>query len=202
MRTTNRVLMAAAASVMALALTGCGSDDGGSKVPTAGGATSGTGTGGTGSGSGGSGGGGGSGDGELAAYIDGKRAFVKCLRENGIDAPDPDANGQVDLGDNAALKKNPTFLKASEKCAAINPPVPEAVEKSLQPKLSPEQIKIRRDYAECMQKNGAPDFPEPAADGYDAGDIEWDQTSAGAKRATRTCAPIIGDPVDPGPGKG
>ncbi|MFD3946966.1 hypothetical protein [Streptomyces sp. NPDC058579] len=192
MRTTNRVLMAAAASAMALALAACGSDDGGAKVPTAGGSSTSKASG----SADGSGGGG-----ELAAYIDGKRAFVKCLRENGIDAPDPDAKGQIDLGDNAALKKNPTYLKASQECAALNPPVPESLEKSFQPKLTPEQIKIRLDYAECMQKNGAPDFPEPGPDGYGS-DTEWDQTSAGAKRATRTCAPIIGDPVDPGPGKG
>ncbi|MGW2018155.1 hypothetical protein [Streptomyces sp. NPDC001927] len=197
MRTTNRVLMAAAATAMALALAGCGSDDGGSKVPTAGGSTTSKA-----SGSGGGSGDGSGGGGELAAYIDGKRTFVKCLRENGVDAPDPDAKGQIDLGDNATLKKNPAYLKASQECASLNPPVPESLEKSLAPKLSPEQIKVRREYAECMQKNGAPDFPEPGPDGNVYGDAQWDQTSAGAKRATRTCAPIIGDPVDAGAGKG
>ncbi|MER7955519.1 hypothetical protein [Streptomyces sp. NPDC096030] len=197
MRTTNRVLTAAAASVMALALTGCGSDDGGSEVPTAGGATTAA------SASGGGDGGGSSApDGELAAYLDGKRAFVKCLRENGIDAPDPDAKGRIDFGDTAALKKNPAFLKASQTCASLNPPVPESVEKSLAPKLSPEQIKVRREYADCMQKNGAPDFPEPGPDGNVYGEAQWDQTSAAAERATRTCAPIIGAPADQGPGKG
>ncbi|MFF9914417.1 hypothetical protein [Streptomyces sp. NPDC013457] len=198
MRTTNRVLTAAAASVMALALTGCGSDDGGSKVPTAGGATTAS----SASGGGADGQGPGAADGELAAYLDGKRAFVKCLRENGIDAPDPDAKGRIDFGDTAALKKNPAFLKASQTCAPLNPPVPESVEKSLAPKLSPEQIEVRREYADCMQKNGAPDFPEPGPDGNVYGDAQWDQTSAAAKRATRTCAPIIGAPADQGPGKG
>ncbi|KOG08920.1 MULTISPECIES: hypothetical protein [Streptomyces] len=192
---TNRVLLAAAAAVVAFALTGCG-DGGGEagRIPTAGdGATSGGTTAGQASGSG---------KDEVAAYVEGRRAYVKCLRENGIDAPDPDANGQVDLGDGVALKKNPTFRTASEKCAPLSPPVPEEIERRLAPKLTPEQIKTQFAFADCMQKNGAPDFPDPAPDGNVYGDVQWDSTTAAAKQAARTCAPIIGQPVDQGPGKG
>jgi hypothetical protein len=187
MRTTPRVLTAAA-SVMALALTGCDTDGGGAKVPTAGGATP------TASSNGGA-------NGALAEWVDGQRAYVKCLRENGVDAPDPDAKGKIDFGDTRVLKENPVYMKASMKCASFSLPVPEGMEESSQPKLSPEQIKTKREYAECMQKNGVPDFPEPGPDGRQR-DVLWDSTSAAAKQATRTCAPIIGAPVNPGPAKG
>ncbi|MEU6167246.1 hypothetical protein [Streptomyces tanashiensis] len=196
---TNRVLLAAAAAVTAFALTGCGGggDDGAGKIPTAGDGTSSTGTGKATTGSGDAGG-----KDEVAAYIEAKRAYVKCLRENHIDAPDPDANGQVDLGDAGALKKNPAYIKASEKCGPLNPPVPAEIERRLAPKLTPEQIKTQFAYADCMQKNGAPDFPDPEPDGNVYGDVQWDSTTAAAKQAARTCAPLIGDPVEQGPGKG
>jgi hypothetical protein len=190
---TNRVLMAVVtASVMAVTLAGCGGEDDAPKVPTAGGDNASAASGKTAAPDGGD---------DVAAYVNAQREWVKCLRENGVDAPDPDAKGQVDFGDNAALKKDTKFLNASEKCASLVAAVPESLENANQPKLTPEQIKVKRDYADCMQKNGAPDFPDPGPDGTAQG-TEWDQTSAGAKRATRVCAPIIGDPVDQPEGKG
>jgi hypothetical protein len=187
---TNRVLMAVVtASVMAITLVGCGGEGDTPKVPTAdGGNASGT----TATPGGGD---------DVAAYVNAQREWVKCLRENGVDAPDPDAKGQVDFGDKTALKQDTKFLNASEKCASLVAAVPESLENANQPELTPEQIKVKRDYADCMQKNGAPDFPDPGPDGTAQGS-EWDQTSAGAKRAARVCAPIIGDPVDRPEGKG
>ncbi|MEU1225508.1 hypothetical protein [Streptomyces sp. NPDC005828] len=197
---TNRVLLAAAAAVTAFALTGCGGggDDGAGKIPTAADGPSSAGTGRTTAG----GGSGGGGKDEVAAYVEAKRAWVKCLRENHVDAPDPDANGQVELGDARTLKKNPAFLKASRKCSELNPAVPAEIERRLAPKLTPEQIKKQFEFADCMQKNGAPDFPDPEPDGRVYGDVQWDSGTAAAKQAARTCAPIIGDPVEQGPGKG
>ncbi|MFB6837055.1 hypothetical protein [Streptomyces sp. NPDC056361] len=190
---TNRALFAAAAAAVAFALTGCGGGGEAGKIPSAGDATLPTGTAGPSSGGG---------KDEVAVYVEARRAWVKCLRENGVDAPDPDANGQVDLGDGAALKKNPTFRKASEECAPLSAPVPEEIERRLAPKLTPEQIEKQFAFADCMRKNGAPDFPDPAPDGNVYGDHPWDSTTAAAKHAARTCAPIVGTPVDQGPGKG
>jgi hypothetical protein len=190
---TNRVLMAVVtASVMAITLAGCGGEGDAPKVPTAGGDSASAASGKTAAPGGGD---------DVSAYVNAQREWVNCLRENGVDAPDPDAKGQVDFGDNAALKKDTKFLNASEKCASLVAAVPESLENANQPKLTPQQIKVKRDYADCMQKNGAPDFPDPGPDGTAQGS-EWDQTSAGAKRATRVCAPIIGDPVDQPEGKG
>nr|WTB32303.1 hypothetical protein OG781_25020 [Streptomyces sp. NBC_00830] len=195
---TNRVLLAAAASVMAFALTGCGSGEGGSKVPTAGGGGSSASAGKTGGQGGGN---------DVAAYVESQRKWVACMRENGVDLPDPDSKGQVDMsGQGLALKKDPKFLNASQKCADFKGTVPQALEDANQPKLTPAEIEAARDYAACMQKNGAPDFPDPGPDGYfsntNSGQSEWDQSSAGAKRATRVCGHIIGVPTDAPAGKG
>ncbi|MFE1905895.1 hypothetical protein ACFW96_19845 [Streptomyces gardneri] len=198
---TNRVLLAAAAAAVTLALTGCGGGgEGGGKIPTAvDPTTTATATGGTGGTTTGSGGGG---KDEVTAYVEAQRAWVKCLRANGVDAPDPDENGQVDLGDARSLKSNPASRAALEKCGKDKPAVPAEIERRLAPKLSPEQIRKQFEFADCMQKNGAPDFPDPEPDGHVYGDNQWDSTTAAAKRAARTCAPIVGDPVEQGPGKG
>ena len=204
---TNRVLLAAAAAGMALALTGCGGggDEGTGKIPTA---VEGTASGGTSGGTSDGTGkttatGSGSGKDEVAAYIDAQRAWVKCLRASGIDAPDPDENGQVDLGDARPLKSNPASRAALEKCSKNKAGVPAEIERRLAPKLTPEQIKKQFEFADCMQKNGAPDFPDPEPDGHTYGDAQqWDSTTAAAKQASRTCAPIIGHPTEQGPGKG
>jgi hypothetical protein len=129
------------------------------------------------------------------------------MRKEGIDLPDPDSRGQVDLsGLGLTMKKDPEFMRATQQCAGFEATVPQGLEEAGEPKLTPAQIKVKRDYAACMQKNGAPDFPDPGQDGYggndNSGRPEWDQSSAGAKRATRICAPVIGEPADPPAGKG
>jgi hypothetical protein len=140
--------------------------------------------------------------GSVEEYVDGMREWVTCMRENGIDLDDPDDKGRVDFGDGDTrrrMKADPQFLTASEKCASVHPAMSGEMERSLNP-LTPEQIEIRNEYADCMRDNGAPDFPDPGPDGY--GEGEWDQSSAGARRAARICGPIIGDPTDPPPAKG
>ncbi|MEV1066906.1 hypothetical protein [Streptomyces sp. NPDC050263] len=198
--TTDRVLPAVVASIVAFALAGCGSGDGDSKVPTAGGGSSSASATTTGEQGGGD---------EVAAYVKAQRDWVRCLRDNGVDAPDPDEKGQVDFGggDGArALKKDPKFLDASQKCADKQATVPESIEDANRPELTAAQIKVARDFAACMQKNGAPDYPDPGPDGYQRNDNsgipEWDQSSAGAQRATRVCAPISGNPTNQPPAKG
>lgn len=194
-RSTGRTVLVGAAAVTALLLTGCGGDGGGDKVPSAvGGSASGAHT------SGGSDGG--SGD-DVAAYVRSQRAWVACLRKEGVEVPDPGPLGTVDLGDHRGDKKDPAYNRAQEKCRHLSVAMPESVQEKTRPRMSAEQIRTQRRYAECMQKHGAADFPDPGPDGYVSADQEeWDQTSASARRATRTCAPIIGDPVDQPAGKG
>ncbi|MFM9443871.1 hypothetical protein [Streptomyces acidiscabies] len=184
---TGRLRLVGAASGLVLALAACGGGSGDeAEVPSVRGssaapsAKSGGATGGD----------------DVAEYVRGQRAWVACLRTEGVDVPDPDALGQVDMGDAAARKTDATFRAASEKCADVKPPVPESVLEKLRPELSDRQKETQRRYSACMQGKGAPDFPDPGPDGYLPEDARWNQASAGAKRAIRACAPIIGDPAD------
>ncbi|GAA1884390.1 hypothetical protein [Actinomadura bangladeshensis] len=185
---TNRVVLAAVACVAAVALGGCGGG-GEAKIPTA--------AGGAAAPSAAAGKGGGD---EVAVFVQSRRDYVTCLRKNGVDVPDPDAKGNIDFGGDRTIKKDPKFLAAAQKCSGLLKPVPESIEKGNQPKLTAEQIRVKQRYAKCMQENGAADFPDPDSDGYVQG--EWDQSSAGAKRAIRICGPIVGVPASPGPAKG
>lgn len=190
-----RVVPVVAAALVVLA--GCGGGGGGdAKVPSADG-------GGRSSAAGGSAGQGGGSD--VAAYVESQRKWVACMRQNGVDLADPDSKGQVEMsGLGPAVKKDPKFLNASTKCAKFKGTVPQDLEPT-EPNLTEAQLKVQREYATCMQNNGAPDFPDPEADGNrndNSGDPGWDQTSAGAQRATRLCAPIIGAPTDQPVGKG
>ncbi|MFE3905575.1 hypothetical protein ACFXPY_36140 [Streptomyces sp. NPDC059153] len=136
-----------------------------------------------------------SGSSELAGYVEGQRKWVECLRDEGFDIPDPDSRGRVDFGDNSKWKRDPKALRAQEKCASLSLPIPESVLKEQQPELSEEEIGKNRRYAKCMQEHGAPDFPDTGTDGHFQ-ESPWDSASAGAKRAARACAPIIGIPDD------
>ncbi len=142
---------------------------------------------------------------EVATYVEGVRDYVACLRAEGLKVTDPDPKGKFEFqGDLKLLKADPGFIAAQEKCRALLPPVPASlIEK---PVMSAAQIDLARRYASCMRENGAPDFPDPGPDGYPpertSGEPTWDQTSEGARRATRACAGIIGDPTEAGPGQG
>ncbi|MDT0546888.1 MULTISPECIES: hypothetical protein [Streptomyces] len=184
-----RAWPAVVVSVVALGLAGCGGGGGdGDEVASARSGKR-------------SSGGSKAGDGEVARYVEGQRKYAECLRGKGLDVPDPDAKGRIEYGDVRELKADPKFRAAQEKCSEYSLPVPEELEKETRPELSAKEIATKKRYSACMQENGAPDFPDTGDEGY-FDEKMWDQTSAGAKRAIRTCAPIIGAPADPGKGKG
>ncbi|MEH0841829.1 hypothetical protein V6U81_05455 [Micromonospora sp. CPCC 205711] len=141
----------------------------------------------------------------VTAYVEGVRKYVACLRDEGVQVSDPDAKGKIEFsGDRRALKSDPKWRAAQIKCNDLNPPVPQGLEDK--PVLTPEQIEAARRYAQCMQTNGAPSFPDPGPDGYQPdsndGTSAWDPTSPGAKRASAACASIVGQPASPGAGVG
>jgi hypothetical protein len=141
----------------------------------------------------------------LTAYVEGVRSYVKCLRAEGVKVSDPDPKGRFQFeGDLGALKADPKFAAAQLTCRDLLPPRPAGLQD--RPAKTAEQIDTARRYARCMRANGAPDFPDPDPDGYyptrSGGSSGWDQTSVGARRASRACAPIIGDPARPGTGVG
>ncbi|MEU3601642.1 hypothetical protein ABZ714_23410 [Streptomyces sp. NPDC006798] len=133
-------------------------------------------------------------DSELSVYLDGKRKHVACMRQNGVEVSDPDAMGRVkyDMGaSNKELKSDPKFLRANEKCAGLLTVVPDSVEREMNPEPTRKEIEDKKKYATCMQENGAPDFPDARDDGHYE-DVPWDASTAGARRASRKCGPVLG----------
>jgi hypothetical protein len=135
---------------------------------------------------------------QLEEYLAAQRQWAQCLREQGVNASDPDAKtGVVTFPANS--KRDPKFTPAQQHCAGLLRPAPAGLEARTAPNLTPEQLDVARRYAACMQTSGAPDFPDPGPNGF--GDTPWNQTTAGALKASRTCGPIVGE--TPGtPGKG
>jgi hypothetical protein len=139
----------------------------------------------------------------LTQYVEAVRAYVACLRAEGIKVSDPDPKGALTFeGDPRTLKTDPKFLNGQKKCAGLHPAIPE--ELIDKPAMTAAEIDAARRYAKCMRENGAPDFPDPGPDGYfpSRGDPGWNQDAPSAIKAGRICGPIVGEPVSPGPGKG
>lgn len=83
--------------------------------------------------------------------------FARCMREAGIDVPDPEPGKQPDLGFGAGA--DGTKLRAAlAKCDAVAPGVHAGA-------TSPGGVEQTRKLSECIRKNGVPDFPDPGADG-------------------------------------
>jgi hypothetical protein len=139
----------------------------------------------------------------IAQYVEAQRAWVHCLRDAGLEAPDPDAKGRVAL--DSAGKVDPTFRAAQQKCASLSVAVPAGVEEK--PTYSAEEIRYRRDYAACMRDNGEPDFPDPDASGSWPEDGTNGGSMADPRKAEAICAPVLAggapDPsATPAPGQG
>ena len=152
-----RILIVALAAATALALASCrGNSDDGEGVATAGGAPTSTATGNNSDA--------GTDDGDMAEKM---RTFAACMRETGIDMPDPevDSEGRVrmQIGEGPNEGGTPPdrekFEAAQQACKQYLPNGGEP------PKMDPEQVEQARQFAKCMRENGVPDFPDPQADG-------------------------------------
>ena len=113
-----------------------------------------------------------------ANFEDAMVEYAACMREHGIDMPDPQVQsdgGDVTTGKGGMVFAMPlgatsgangevdeTFAAASEECS----PILEAVRREM-PKLSPEEEAKMRDnalkFAQCMREHGI-DMPDPTFD--------------------------------------
>lgn len=128
-------------------------------------------------------------------YIDLQRRWVRCARAQGLDVPDPDDTGQVLIPVTPKLRADPgPANRAMDACAKFAVTPPDSVMKLRDEKvhLTAAEKEMFRKYTACMQTSGAPDFPDPKPNGT-LGDGEWVQDSAGARRASAKCGPIVGD---------
>jgi hypothetical protein len=87
------------------------------------------------------------------------RAFAQCMRDHGVDVPDPQPGAGP--GGGMALNLNPddpTFRAAFEACRSKLPNNGEP------PRLNAEQLEQYRQFAACMREHGV-DVPDPNPDG-------------------------------------
>jgi hypothetical protein len=87
------------------------------------------------------------------------RKFAQCMRDNGVDMPDPEVQpgGGVLMrrGQGTNINPNdPKFQAAMEKCRPLLP------NGGVPPTLSPEELEQQRKFAHCMREHGI-DFPDP-----------------------------------------
>lgn len=121
--------------------------------------------------------------------------FAECMREHGIDVPDPEAGdggGAVQF----ALPRDSDSSAMNEAMEACEEFLPNGGEPM---KLSPEELAEARKFSECMRENGVEDFPDPDADGsivIEGGAMDVDDEFKAAQEACSAHLP--GDGEAPG----
>ncbi|MBX6388676.1 MAG: hypothetical protein IRZ08_06700 [Frankia sp.] len=133
--------------VLALMAAGCGSDDGGDGIATAGGPTV---------------------DASASARPasdpedaqEQQLRFAQCMREHGVDMPDPEVNDSGGTSITIPDGTDPQQVDAAtEQCKQHLPNGGEP-----QP-VDPEMLERTREFSKCMRANGIPNFPDPGEDG-------------------------------------
>ncbi|MDX3000933.1 hypothetical protein PWY87_04575 [Kribbella solani] len=83
--------------------------------------------------------------------------FTQCLRENGLNVPDPEpGKGPMLKFDKNSGITQEQVQKAMEACRQYDP--------QAEGGANPQQAENGRKYAECMRKNGVEKFPDPKPD--------------------------------------
>ncbi len=128
-------------------------------------------------------------------------AFAKCMRENGVDMPDPDPNGGFSAGQRNVNPSDPKFQAGLKKCQSLMPSGG-AMNRTFDAASQQKML----DLAKCMRQNGV-DMPDPQFDAN--GKMSMDGSVSGlmnnpkaasAMQACRQYAPSGGPGGGPGAG--
>ncbi|WP_143651004.1 hypothetical protein [Streptomyces phaeoluteigriseus] len=115
-------------------------------------------------------------DSEVVRYVERQRKYAACLRKEGLDVPDPDARGKIDDEAFEAIKADiGSSVSALNKCDHLQSPVPDYLAEEMTPTRAPEEITQDKNFADCMQENGVPEYPDPEFDAK-----SWPKKGAGA----------------------
>jgi hypothetical protein len=141
-------------------------------------------------------------DGSKQSFRDAMLDFSKCMRQHGVDMPDPtftdgaggDTGGAVmmggpgkDMDPNSA-----TFKSAQTACQ----PIMDAAQKNFTPPSPEEQAKMRDQavkFAQCMRGKGF-DVPDPTFDDSGGMKIESRQAPSGSSGGPSSDGPAAGGP--------
>ncbi|MCC6832360.1 MAG: hypothetical protein IT200_13520 [Thermoleophilia bacterium] len=127
--------------------------------------------------------------------------FAKCMREQGVDYPDPqpDENGNLrpQRPDATGTGDRAEFQTAQEACRQYL--------EAARPQLTDEQRQEREDqllaFSKCMREEGVEDFPDPSADtGPGAFRDAIDPDDPATQKALETCQERVGGFGIPGGG--
>jgi len=120
------------------------------------------------------------------------RKFAQCMRDNGVDVPDPGPDGTYSFGGQGGADRtpgvdrdDPKFQAAMTACRSLMPAG------GIPIKLNPQQLELYRVFAACMREQGI-DFPDPNADGTLAIDMAnaerlMDRNNPAFTKAARAC---------------
>jgi hypothetical protein len=87
--------------------------------------------------------------------------FTQCMRENGVtDWPDPEKDGSFVIGAGGPDQNSPQFKKAQQACKSLEPPGFHKAGPAQEAQAQKDQKEWLK-FAQCMRKNGIPDFPDP-----------------------------------------
>ncbi|TDC49363.1 hypothetical protein E1281_23455 [Actinomadura sp. KC345] len=131
-------LLAMVPLALALALTGCGGDEGGSGVASANGGKQSAAAG-----------------GEKLSKEEMGLKFAQCMRDHGVDVEDPKPGQGVQLKVKGGPEKRAAMDKAMEACRRYSP------QANGGGSPDPGQQQRAQEFAECMRQNGVEDFPDP-----------------------------------------
>lgn len=188
MRSHRVMSVFAAVAALALLTTACSSDDGDESVASLG-------------------------DGDATASVSpaGEQdleasllAFAKCMRENGVDVPDPqiEEDGRLTFGQGIGRvdPNDPDVEAAFEACQDELPDVGEAIE--FDPQQEAALADAQLEFARCMRQNGV-DVPDPTGDGFTIDpDSGIDPTDPDVQAAIEACRPILEEVFAPPGGEG
>jgi hypothetical protein len=88
-------------------------------------------------------------------------AFSECMRDNGVDVPDPEADGSVALGPDSGIDpQSPEFQEAQQACASFLEDVIPAAGSAEEAQVNEQLLEFTR----CMRDEGI-DMPDPQGGG-------------------------------------
>jgi hypothetical protein len=123
-------------------------------------------------------------------------AFTQCMRDNGIDMPDPGPDGRIRI-DQSAQADPELFSRAQEACASLLGDGPQDTTGGFGEADKERLLAL----AACIRENGFPDFPDPefgsggqvmlGGEGIDPGDPAFQE-------AAQKCESEVGMPAPGG----
>ena len=120
---------------------------------------------------------------------------AQCMRENGLPGyPDP-GQDSGDAAKNLPDRDSPEFKKAEQACQSLEPPENRPG--------TPENAELQRKMlksAQCMRKNGVPNFPDPQNGRILVKRGTIDANSPQFKKAVQACRYLDTGGVGKGPG--